>query len=106
GSVARVDALDRIRVGPDSAGSMPGPACYGRGGDQATVTDANLVLGRLAADNFAGGSMVLDLTASQQVLSDHIGTPLAFDPVDAAKGLVEVVDENMASAARVHAAER
>ena len=52
GSVARVDALDRIRVGPDSAGSMPGPACYGRGGDQATVTDANLVLGRLAADNF------------------------------------------------------
>lgn len=106
GSVARVDALDRIRVGPDSAGSMPGPACYGRGGDQATVTDANLVLGRLAADNFAGGSMVLDLTASQQVLSDHIGTPLALDPVDAAKGLVEVVDENMASAARVHAAER
>ena len=106
GSVARVDALDRIRVGPDSAGSMPGPACYGRGGDQATVTDANLVLGRLAADNFAGGSMALDLPASRQVLSDHIGTPLALDPVEAAKGLVEVVDENMAGAARVHAAER
>ena len=106
GSIARVDALERIHVGPDSAGSEPGPACYGRGGTSATVTDANLVLGRLAPDGFAGGRLMLDADASEAALTDAIGDRLNLDPLSAAQGLIEIVDENMAAAARVHAAER
>ncbi len=106
GSIASVDALDRIRIGPQSAGSDPGPACYARGGDDATVTDANLVLGRLDPAGFAGGTMTLDTLAADRALTRHVGDRLALEPVDAARGMIEIVDENMASAARVHAAER
>ncbi|MAK17029.1 MAG: methylhydantoinase [SAR116 cluster bacterium] len=106
GSIASVDRLDRIRIGPQSAGSDPGPACYARGGNDATVTDANLVLGRLDPAGFAGGTMALDTQAADQALTRHVGDKLALSPMDAARGMIEIVDENMASAARVHAAER
>ena len=106
GSIASVDRLDRIRIGPRSAGSSPGPACYARGGTEATVTDANLTLGRLDPAGFAGGTMTLDAAASDTALAVHIGDRLALNPMDAARGMIEIVDENMASAARVHAAER
>ena len=97
GSIARRDALGRIMVGPDSAGSAPGPACYGRGGASPTVTDADLLLGRLDPALFAGGTMPLDEAAAQK----------SFAPLgaDAAIGVAEIVDETMASAARVHAVE-
>lgn len=105
GSLAHVDAMRQIRVGPESAGSEPGPACYGRGGTRPGVTDADLVLGKLDADNFAGGSIALHPDRSETALTDHIATPLDMDPVEAAFGVAEVVDENMANAARVHAVE-
>ena len=105
GSLAHVDAMRQIRVGPESAGSDPGPACYGRGGERPAVTDADLVLGKLDADNFAGGSIALHPDASQTALSAHLGETLDMDPLEAAFGLAEVVDENMANAARVHAVE-
>lgn len=105
GSLATVDALRQIRVGPESAGSEPGPACYGRGGARPAVTDADLVLGRLDADNFAGGSIQLSRADSAAALSTVIGKVLDMDDQTAAFGLAEVVDENMANAARVHAVE-
>jgi len=105
GSLAHVDSMRQIRVGPESAGSEPGPACYGRGGDKPTVTDADLILGRLDADNFAGGSIQLHTASSSEVLSQVLGKPLEMDTTTAAFGLSEVVDENMANAARVHAVE-
>ncbi len=105
GSLAHVDAMRQIRVGPESAGSEPGPACYGRGGDRPAVTDADLVLGKLDADNFAGGSIQLHAPQSEAALSTHIGATLEMAAPTAAFGLAEVVDENMANAARVHAVE-
>jgi len=105
GSLAHVDALAQIRVGPQSAGSEPGPACYGRGGDKPAVTDADLVMGKLDPDNFAGGSITLDAQASVAALAQVLGQPLDMDVATAAFGLSEVVDENMANAARVHAVE-
>ena len=105
GSLARVDSMRQIRVGPRSAGSEPGPACYGRGGEEPAVTDADLVLGRLDPDDFAGGTMTLDAEASATALARAVGAPLELDAADAAWGLSEVVDENMANAARVHAVE-
>ena len=105
GSLAHVDALRQIRVGPESAGSEPGPACYGRGGARPAVTDADLVLGKLDPDNFAGGSIQLHSEDSQSALSNHVGGTLEMDAVEAAFGVAEVVDENMANAARVHAVE-
>ncbi|GAB5447376.1 MAG: hydantoinase/oxoprolinase family protein [Gymnodinialimonas sp.] len=105
GSLAHVDAMRQIRVGPESAGSEPGPACYGRGGARPAVTDADLVLGKLDPDNFAGGSIALDAAASSSVLTDVIASALDMDAVEAAFGVAEVVDENMANAARVHAVE-
>jgi len=106
GSIARVDAMQRITVGPDSAGSEPGPACYGRGGENATVTDANLVLGRLNAERFAGGRFSLDRAASENAVAAAVGQPLGLSEVWAAAGVSEIVEENMANAARVHAIER
>ena len=106
GSIASVDGLARIRVGPQSAASDPGPACYGLGGDRPTVTDANLIAGRLHGEGFAGGRMTLDRAASEKALMRDIGGPLSLEVVDGALGVLEVVDENMASAARVHAVER
>ena len=105
GSIGWVDALHQIRVGPESAGSEPGPACYDRGGENPTVTDADLLLGRLDADNFAGGDITLVRDNSLTALERHIGNKLEMDPETAAIGICEVVDENMANAARVHAVE-
>ncbi|WP_299504040.1 hydantoinase/oxoprolinase family protein [uncultured Roseobacter sp.] len=105
GSLAHVDAMRQIRVGPESAGSEPGPACYGRGGEKPAVTDADLVLGKLDPDNFAGGSIKLDAQSSATALETHLGDTLEMDATTAAFGLAEVVDENMANAARVHAVE-
>ncbi len=105
GSLAHVDSMQQIRVGPESAGSEPGPACYQRGGVKPAVTDADLVLGKLEADNFAGGSIPLDAAESAAALKREIAEPLDMEALTAAYGLVEVVDENMANAARVHAVE-
>ena len=105
GSIASVDKLGRIHVGPESAGSEPGPACYGRGGKHATVTDADAIMGRLEERRFAGGAMTLDIPAARAAVQHSVGSTLDMDTVTAAFGIGEVVDENMAAAARSHAAE-
>ena len=105
GSIAEVDKLGRIQVGPASAGSEPGPACYGRGGADATVTDADAIMGRLDAERFAGGAMRLDVAAAGAAIDGNVATPLSMDAVTAAFGIGEIVDENMAAAARAHATE-
>ena len=103
GSIARVDSLRRIVVGPDSTGSNPGPACYNRGGVQATVTDADVVLGRIDPDGFAGGSIALNPEKAAAAIANNI--TLNMTEREAARGIAEIVDETMASAARVHAVE-
>ena len=105
GSLAHVDVMNQIRVGPESAGSEPGPACYGRGGLRPAVTDADLILGKLDPDGFAGGTIPLSTRDARQALDSVLGQRLDMDAVEAAFGLAEVVDENMANAARVHAVE-
>ncbi|QHJ01436.1 hydantoinase/oxoprolinase family protein [Xylophilus rhododendri] len=104
GSIARIDGAGRLAVGPRSAASEPGPACYGRGGSEATVTDADLALGRIAADAFAGGKMRLDTAACEAALLALPGLGQA-PAATRALGISEIVDEAMASAARVHAVE-
>ncbi|MDP3673672.1 MAG: hydantoinase/oxoprolinase family protein [Novosphingobium sp.] len=106
GSIARVDALKRVTVGPESASSEPGPACYGRGGQRPAVTDADVALGKIDPDAFAGGTIKLSLELSKQALLRDIGEPLGLSAETAACAVHEVVCENMASAARVHAVER
>ena len=105
GSIAHVDTMGRIAVGPESAGADPGPACYGRGGQAPAVTDANLMLGRYDPARFAGGTMKLDAAAARDALAAQVGGKLALGPEMAALGVIEMVDENMANAARVHAIE-
>ena len=106
GSIARVDKLNRITVGPDSAGSTPGPVCYGRGGTEPAVTDANLVLGKIDPTYFAGGKIRLDEEGAFAALQKSIGIPLKLKGFWSAAGVTEIVEENMANAARVHAIER
>lgn len=106
GSIARVDALSRIHVGPESAGADPGPACYGKGGTAPTITDANVRLGRIDPAAFAGGTITLDAGLSATAIDTSVGAALSLSTTDAAFGIVEVVEENMANAARVHAVER
>src|SRR4051794_6984047 len=105
GSIARVDQLKRISVGPDSAGADPGPACYGRGGKAPTVTDADLLLGRIDPTGFSGGRMALDKDAAEGAVQQTVAAPLDLTLPLAAFGIAEIVDENMANAARVHAIE-
>ena len=106
GSIARVDKLNRITVGPDSAGSTPGPVCYGRGGTEPAVTDANLALGKIDPAYFAGGKIKLDEAGAKTALQKAIGNPLGLKYFWSAAGVTEIVEENMANAARVHAIER
>tara|TARA_B100000586_G_C20106273_1_gene427485 strand:+ start:76 stop:2178 length:2103 start_codon:yes stop_codon:yes gene_type:complete len=105
GSIAGVDSMNRISVGPESAGSEPGPVCYGLGGQNPTVTDADVILGRIDPNHFAGGSMQLDHSAAGKALDQSIGKRLNFQTDHSALGVSEIVDENMANAARVHAIE-
>jgi len=105
GSLAQVDGLGRIQVGPESAGADPGPASYGRGGTRPAVTDANLALGRYDPARFAGGSLPLDPARAKEALAAEVGGKLGLSAEMAALGVVEMVDENMANAARVHAIE-
>jgi N-methylhydantoinase A len=106
GSIARVDRLGLLQVGPDSSGADPGPACYGRGGSDATVTDADLVLGYLGAESFLGGDMRLDIEAARAAIARHIGKPLGLSVEEASWGIHELVNENMARAAAIHALEK
>ena len=105
GSIAQINDLDLLQVGPRSAGSEPGPACYGRGGRNATVTDADLVLGYLDPDFFLGGEMALDPTAARQAISDNIAKPLGLSVEEAAFGIHETANESMAAATRMYASE-
>jgi N-methylhydantoinase A len=106
GSIARVDKLGLLKVGPDSSGADPGPVCYDRGGIEPTVTDADLLLGYLSPDYFLGGKMRLNREKARQVIEEKIARPLGIDIVRAAWGIHQVVNENMANAARIHLVEK
>ena len=106
GSLARKGPLGTLVVGPESAGALPGPACYGRGGHHPTVTDADLVLGLLDPDYFLGGAMRLDPERATRSIEEHVARPLGLDVMNAAAGIHRIVGSNMAEAARMHAAER
>src|SRR4029453_16285880 len=106
GSIARVDSLGLLKIGPDSAGADPGPVCYGRGGTEPTVTDADLLLGYLDPAFFLGGRLSLDLAGAERAVQTRIGDPLGMDATRAAWGIHQLVNEGMAGAARVHAIER
>jgi N-methylhydantoinase A len=106
GSIARVDQLGLVRVGPESASSDPGPACYSLGGARPTVTDADLVLGYLGAESFLGGAMKLNVAAAEAALAEHIGKPLGLSVPEAAWAIHETVNGNMAQAAAIHALEK
>jgi N-methylhydantoinase A len=105
GSIASIDALNLLKVGPRSAGSEPGPACYGRGGEDPTVTDADVVLGLLDPDNFLGGEMKLDLAAAERTFTT-LGQRIGKSAVETAAGVYRIVAEAMAAAARTHATDR
>jgi len=105
GSIAHVNELGLLNVGPESAGADPGPACYGQGGARATVTDADLVLGYLNADSFLGGEMKLRQDLALSVLQ-ALAAPMKLDATQVAWGICDIVNENMASAARIHIAEK
>jgi N-methylhydantoinase A len=106
GSIARLEVGNALRVGPQSAGSMPGPVCYGRGGTAPTVTDANLLLGRLDADHFLGGEMKLDLESTQRVMNEKIAKPLGLDPFEAADGILRIAVTAMSHAVKAVTTER
>jgi len=106
GSIAKMSKMGLLQVGPESAGADPGPACYGRGGGNPTVTDADLVLGYLDPDYFLGGSMPLDKTASRKALEEKVANPLGTTVVGAAYGIHDLINETMAAAAKTHIAEK
>ncbi|MGD8663990.1 MAG: hydantoinase/oxoprolinase family protein [Desulfobacterales bacterium] len=106
GSIARMNKMGLLQVGPESAGADPGPACYRRGGGNPTVTDADLVLGYLDPDYFLGGSMPLDIAASQKALEEKVAKPLGTTVVGAAFGIHDLINETMAAAAKTHIAEK
>ncbi|MFN8521514.1 MAG: hydantoinase/oxoprolinase family protein [Chloroflexota bacterium] len=106
GSIARIDSLGLLKVGPDSAGADPGPVCYGQGGTEPTVTDADLILGYLDPSFFLGGRMTLDIDAARSAIKSRIADPLGMSVPEAAWGIHQIVCESMANAARVHAIER
>ena len=106
GSIAGINPLGLLQVGPESAGAAPGPACYGQGGERPTVTDADLILGYLNPDYFLGGAMPLSVEPSRQAIAAHVGEPLGLDIELAAWGIHDSVNESMASATKMYAAER
>jgi N-methylhydantoinase A len=106
GSVAKMSKMGLLQVGPESAGADPGPACYGRGGENPTVTDADLLLGYLDPDYFLGGTMPLDRTASEKAMEAGVAGPLGASVVDAAFGIHDLINETMAAAAKTHIAEK
>ena len=105
GSIAHMDELDLLKVGPRSSGAVPGPACYAKGGENATVTDADLLLGYLDADFFLGGEMKIDRDRAARAMQP-LAAATGLDPVEVAWGIHDVVNENMASAARVQITQR
>ena len=106
GSIAHIDAMGLLKVGPESAGAEPGPVCYGRGGTRPTVTDADLVLGYLDADYFLGGQLKIDLAGAREAIRTQIAAPLGLSIEEAAWGIHQIVNESMANAARIHTLER
>src|SRR5690606_28006181 len=106
GSIARLDAMGLMKVGPDSAGSAPGPVCYGRGGTEPTVTDADLLLGYLSPDYFLGGEMKLDLDAVRAAVEARLAGPAGLNATQVAAGIHAVVNNNMAAATRRYIAEK
>ena len=106
GSIARIDPLGLLKVGPESAGAEPGPACYGLGGTEPTVTDADLVLGYLDPDYFLGGRIKLDLAAARLAIKVRVADRLGIPVEAAAWGIHQIVNESMANAARIHTLER
>ena len=106
GRIARLELGNALRVGPESAGAFPGPVCYGLGGTEPTITDANLVLGRLGADRFLGGEMTLDIEAANKALTDKVAAPLGLDPVKAAEGILRIATTKMAHVVRWVTTER
>jgi len=105
GSIAHVDQVGRLNIGPKSAGALPGAACFNKGGTKPTVTDANLLLGRIDPDAFAEGKMRLSTKAAQKTMSQDVSVPLNISLSQGAFGVVEMVEENMANAARIHSVE-
>ena len=106
GSIARIEVGNALRVGPESAGAAPGPVCYGLGGTEPTITDANLVLGRLGVDRFLGGEMRLDIDAARKALTEKVAKPLGLDPVEAAEGILRIATTKMAHVVRWVTTER
>src|SRR5438270_5363186 len=106
GSIARLEPMGLLKVGPDSAGAEPGPVCYGLGGTEPTVTDADLVLGYLDPDYFLGGKLRIDLEAAERAIKERIADPSGLSLEEAAWGIHQIVNESMANAARVHTLER
>jgi N-methylhydantoinase A len=106
GSEAWIDAGGAMRVGPQSAGAVPGPVCYGQGGATPTITDANLLLGRLNPEFFLGGEIALDLEASREAITARCGRPLGLDPLQAASGIVEIANAHMMGAIRLISVQR
>jgi N-methylhydantoinase A len=106
GSIAAVDEAGALKVGPRSAGASPGPVAYGQGGTEATITDANLCLGRLDPDAFLGGRMTVDLEAARRVIADKVAAPLGLTPEAAAHGIIQIANANMSRAIRAVSVER